>query len=152
MLFASVPSAFGRIGVEEQDGAITKVFWDAAERAPETPVLREACAQLAAYLDGTLRDFDLPMNPAGSQFQKDVCALMSAIPYGETRTYGDLAADLGVAAQPVGRACGGNPIPILIPCHRVMGADNRLTGFSAKGGVETKVALLKLEGAGSFLL
>lgn len=151
-MFASVLSPFGRIGLEEADGAIIKLFWDALETPPQTSLLREACDQLTAYFEGKLKDFDLPLVPPGSAFQKQVCTLMSAIPYGETRTYGDLAQDLGVAAQPVGRACGGNPIPILIPCHRVMGADNRLTGFSAKGGVETKVALLKLEGAGSFLL
>ena len=77
---------------------------------------------------------------------------MLEIPFGETRTYGDIARALGQSAQAVGAACGGNPIPILIPCHRVMGAGGKLTGFSGKGGVETKVALLRHEGAGAFLI
>lgn len=149
---ASVDGPFGHIGVEARDGAITRVFWDAPIRAPETPELRAAVEQLAAYFDGRLRDFDLPLAPRGSEFQIAVCDLMRAIPYGETRTYGDLAKDLGVAAQPIGKACGGNPIPIIIPCHRVMGADGKLIGFSGKGGVETKVALLRLEGAAGLLL
>jgi methylated-DNA-[protein]-cysteine S-methyltransferase len=149
---ASLDGPFGRIGVEETNGAITRVFWDAPARAPATPVLRAAVDQLRAYFDGGLTEFDLPLAPRGSDFQIAVCDLMRAIPYGETRTYGDLAKDLGVAAQPVGKACGGNPIPILIPCHRVMGADGKLVGFSAKGGVETKVALLRLEGAAGLLI
>jgi methylated-DNA-[protein]-cysteine S-methyltransferase len=149
---ASLDSPFGRIGVEETDAAITRVFWDAPARARVTPVLRAAVDQLRAYFDGGLTEFDLPLAPRGSDFQIAVCDLMRAIPYGETRTYGDLAKDLGVAAQPVGKACGGNPIPILIPCHRVMGADGKLVGFSAKGGVETKVALLRLEGAAGLLI
>jgi methylated-DNA-[protein]-cysteine S-methyltransferase len=76
---------------------------------------------------------------------------MSAIPLGETRTYGDLARELGAAAQPVGNACGANPIPVIIPCHRVLGA-NGLGGFSGSGGVETKVALLRHEGAAGLLI
>ena len=76
---------------------------------------------------------------------------MAAIPHGETRTYGDLARDLGAPAQAVGQACGANPVPILIPCHRVLGR-NGLGGFSAPGGVETKVALLRLEGAAGLLI
>jgi methylated-DNA-[protein]-cysteine S-methyltransferase len=76
---------------------------------------------------------------------------MSAIRFGDTCTYGDIANQLGVPAQAVGQACGGNPIPVIIPCHRVMGARG-LTGFSGAGGVETKVALLRHEGAGSFLI
>lgn len=150
--FASLESPFGSIGVVEGDGAIVRVFWDAPAQPPETPVLREALKQLSAYFLGELRRFDLPLAPAGSDFVQQVCEQMSAIPYGETRTYGEIANILGVAAQPVGKACGANPIPIIIPCHRVMGANNQLTGFSGKGGVETKVALLKLEGAGGFLL
>ena len=75
----------------------------------------------------------------------------AAVPFGHTRTYGEIARDLGVPAQAVGGACGGNPIPILVPCHRVMGAKG-LTGFSGAGGVETKVALLRHEGAAGLLI
>jgi methylated-DNA-[protein]-cysteine S-methyltransferase len=76
---------------------------------------------------------------------------MCAIPFGETRTYGDLAKDLGVPAQAIGQACGANPVPVIVPCHRILGASG-LGGFSAPGGVETKVALLKHEGAASLLI
>ena len=114
-------------------------------------MLEEARWQLLAYDAGTLEQFDLPLRVKGSDFQRDVCAAMSAIPFGDTCTYGDIAKLLGVPAQAVGGACGGNPIPIIIPCHRVMGAKG-LTGFSGAGGVETKVALLRHEGAGGFLI
>jgi methylated-DNA-[protein]-cysteine S-methyltransferase len=87
----------------------------------------------------------------GTDFQRDVCDAMSAIPFGYTRTYGEIAKDLGVPAQAVGQACGGNPIAVIIPCHRVMGAKG-LTGFSGAGGVETKVALLRHEGAAGLLI
>ena len=108
-------------------------------------------AQLAAYFDGGLQKFDLPLAPRGSAFQHAFYQALCAIPYGETRKYGDLARDLGVSAQAIGQACGANPIPILIPCHRVLAA-NGLGGFSGAGGIEAKVALLKLEGAASLLI
>ena len=114
-------------------------------------MLEEARRQLLAYDAGTLEAFDLPLLVKGSDFQREGCAEMSAIPFGETCTYGDIGKKLGAPAQAVGGACGGNPIPIIIPCHRVMGAKG-LTGFSGAGGVETKVALLRHEGAGGFLL
>lgn len=149
---AAIETPLGRIGLTEKDGAIVSVQWDSRAGDPDTPLLKVALAQLAAYFDGDLTEFDLPLNPAGSDFQKDVYALMSAIPYGHTRSYGELAKDLGVAPQPVGQACGSNPIPIIIPCHRVLAAGGGLGGFSAKGGVETKVALLRREKAAGLLL
>jgi methylated-DNA-[protein]-cysteine S-methyltransferase len=109
-------------------------------------VLHEACRQLAAYFTHERESFDLPLDPGGSDFERGVWRAMLAIPYGHTRTYGDIAKELGGMPQPVGQACGANPIPIIIPCHRVVGADG-LGGFSAAGGVETKVKLLRHEGA-----
>lgn len=106
---------------------------------------------MAAYFSHQIRAFDLPLKPRGDVFQQSVCAAMSEIPYGETRTYGDLASSLGSMPQPVGNACGNNSIPIIIPCHRVVGATG-LGGFSAPGGVETKVALLRHEGAYGLLI
>ena len=147
----SVDTRFGRLGLEEDDGAIVKVIWDGADAGAVTPLLAEAAAQMRAYDAGKLEDFDLPLRVGGSDLQKDVCAAMCAIPFGYTRTYGEIARDLGVPAQAVGQACGGNPIPVIIPCHRVMGAKG-LTGFSGKGGVETKVALLRHEGAAGLLI
>jgi methylated-DNA-[protein]-cysteine S-methyltransferase len=114
-------------------------------------VASAAIAQLAEYFGGTRQDFNLPLAPDVSDFQRKFGAALCAIPFGETRTYGDLARDLGVPAQAIGQACGANPIPIIIPCHRVLGA-NGLGGFSGAGGVEGKVQLLRHEGAASLLI
>jgi len=151
MAMISVDTQFGRLGIVEQDGAIVSVVWDGRNDGPETELLREAAAQMRAYDAGDLEQFDLPLRVQGSEFQRGVCDAMLAIPFGYTRTYGEIARDLGVPAQAVGGACGGNPIPVIIPCHRVMGAKG-LTGFSGAGGVETKVALLRHEGAAGLLI
>lgn len=148
---ASLVTPVGPLTLTEEEGAITALDWTARGGAPATALLKEALAQLEAYFTRQLTKFSLPLAPPGSEFQKQVCDAMLAIPYGETRSYGEIARDLGVAAQPIGQACGGNPIPVLIPCHRVLGA-NGLGGFSGKGGVETKVELLKLEGAAGLLI
>lgn len=150
MLMFTQMTQFGPLSVVEDDGCIVRLQWDGDGR-DDTPLLREAAAQLRAYDTGDLEAFDLPLRVEGSDFQRAVCAQMQAIPHGETVTYGDIAKALGAPAQAVGSACGGNPIPVIIPCHRVMGAKG-LTGFSGKGGVETKVALLRHEGAGGFLI
>ncbi|MDO5757846.1 MAG: methylated-DNA--[protein]-cysteine S-methyltransferase [Rhodobacterales bacterium] len=148
---AWLPTPLGPVCVTEQDGAITRLDWCGPCRQDDTPPLRRAMAQLKAYFAGDLTQFDLPLYIAGSDFQRAVCLAISDIPFGETRSYGDLAKILGAPAQAIGGGCGGNPIPIIIPCHRVMGATG-LGGFSAKGGVETKVWLLRHEGAGGFLI
>lgn len=151
MKTCTVPTQFGDLFLVEEDHHITALNWGRALSEDSTDVLDEARRQLLAYDAGTLERFALPMRVHGSDFQRDVCAAMSAIPFGDTCTYGDIAKQLGVPAQAVGQACGGNPIPIIIPCHRVMGAKG-LTGFSGAGGVETKVALLRHEKAGGFLI
>lgn len=151
MKTCTVPTQFGDLILFEEDAHIVALDWGVAAREESTEVLDKARQQLLAYAAGKREVFDLPLRVKGSDFQRDVCAAMSAIPFGETCTYGDIAKMLGAPAQAVGGACGGNPIPIIIPCHRVMGAKG-LTGFSGAGGVETKVALLRHEGAGSFLL
>jgi len=150
MQIASLDTPVGMLSVFEQDGAIVRLDWSAGG-ADRSGLLDAALDQLRAYFDGELKNFDLPLQVGGSDFQRAVCDAMSAIPFGETRTYGDIARDLGGAAQPVGNACGANPIPVIIPCHRVLGA-NGLGGFSGAGGVETKVALLKHEGAAGLLI
>lgn len=143
------PSPFGPLTVREGDGRIVALRWGGAAR-DETALLTEAARQIAAYFDGTGKVFDLPIAfPPG--LQGEVMRAMCAIPFGETRTYGDLAKDLGAPAQAIGQACGGNPIPVIVPCHRVLGASG-LGGYSAPGGVETKIALLKHEGAASLLI
>ena len=150
MPIASLDTLVGMLSIHEQDGAIVRLDWTAGG-TDRSALLDAALDQLRAYFAGELLIFDLPLQVAGSDFQRAVCDAMSAIPFGETRTYGDIARDLGGAAQPVGNACGANPIPVIIPCHRVLGA-NGLGGFSGSGGVETKVALLKHEGAAGLLI
>jgi len=148
----SLDTPFGPLCLTAVDDALTRVTWGHAPSPTTTPVLTEAVRQLNAYLAGDLTAFDLPMVVAGHDLQKRVCAAMSDIPFGETRTYGEIAAEVGASAQAVGQACGRNPIPVIIPCHRVMGAGGKLVGFSGAGGVETKVALLRHEGAAGLLI
>jgi methylated-DNA-[protein]-cysteine S-methyltransferase len=106
-----------------------------------------AAAQLAGYLDGSRTAFDLPTDPRGTAFQREVWDLIAQIPYGQTASYGELARSLGGAhtAQEVGSAVGRNPLSILIPCHRVIGSDGKLTGYA--GGLKRKQWLLELERA-----
>lgn len=147
----AVDTRFGRLGIEETAGAITRLVWNGRDDGPDTPLLHEAAAQMCAYDQGRLDRFDLPYHVAGTDFQRQVCDLMFAIPLGETRTYGDIAKQLGQPPQPVGQACGANPIPVIIPCHRVLAATG-LGGFSGAGGIETKVALLRHERAAGLLI
>ncbi|HEX3671266.1 MAG TPA: methylated-DNA--[protein]-cysteine S-methyltransferase [Candidatus Cybelea sp.] len=120
----------------------TRAFPVAAERG-----MRAAKGQLTEYFSGKRRVFDLPLEPRGSSFEQDVWNKLLSVPYGVTISYGAIAADLGLinGARAVGRANGSNPIPIVIPCHRVIGADGRLTGYG--GGLPLKRVLLELEGA-----
>lgn len=148
---ASIATPLGWIAITEADEAIIAIDWTEPGPAPETALACRAADQIAEYFAGDLRQFDLPLRPSGGDLQQAVCKRMSQIPYGETVTYGDIARELNVPAQAIGQACGGNSIPIVIPCHRVVGADG-LGGFSARGGVETKVALLRHEGAYSLLI
>lgn len=147
----SLQTPIGPLSVTEIDGAIVKVGWTWQGEQSST-LLDRAVEQLNAYFAKEISDFDLPLTVTGSQFQQDVCNEMLKIPLGETRTYGEIAKSLGCPAQPVGNACGGNPIPVIIPCHRVMGAGGKLTGFSGLGGVDTKVTLLIHEGAAGLLI
>ncbi|MEM9579950.1 MAG: methylated-DNA--[protein]-cysteine S-methyltransferase [Pseudomonadota bacterium] len=149
---AHVDTPFGTLCLTEISGAITKVEWARARFDQATDLLCEAKRQLQAYCAGDLTEFDLPLRVEGHDLQRSVCAAMRAIPFGQTRTYGEIAREVGASAQAVGQACGGNPIPVIIPCHRVMGAGGRLVGFSGAGGVETKVALLRHEGAAGLLI
>jgi len=142
----SIPSPIGPLTIEEQDDKIVAINWSKGPAGNGSPLLNEAARQLAAYFDGKLSRFDLPLAPAGSPFEKRVWSAMQKIPYGETRCYGDLAAAIQSAPRAVGGACGKNPIPIVIPCHRVL-AKGGLGGYSGAGGLDTKQALLRLEGA-----
>lgn len=116
-------------------------------REGEHPLLRRVAVQLEEYFAGARRHFDLPLVPRGTAFQRRVWHALADIPYGETTTYAALAARLGQprALRAVGAANGRNPLPIVLPCHRVIGSDGQLTGFG--GGIPTKRYLLELEGA-----
>jgi methylated-DNA-[protein]-cysteine S-methyltransferase len=142
----SIASPVGQLTIEEDGECIVAIRWDDGAAGNGSPLLAEAAHQLAAYFAGALHKFDLPLRPAGSPFEARVWAAMQQIPYGETRCYGELATAIGSAPRAVGRACGKNPIPIVIPCHRVL-AKSGLGGYSGSGGLVTKQRLLALEGA-----
>jgi methylated-DNA-[protein]-cysteine S-methyltransferase len=140
----TLPSPFGPLTITEANGVLTTLDWRAGHD-DASPLLHKAATQLTEYFAGTRQQFDLPLD-AGHGLQAQVRSAMLAIPFGQTRTYGDVARALQTNAQAVGQACGANPLPILIPCHRITGT-NWFGGFSAPGGVETKAALLRHEGA-----
>jgi methylated-DNA-[protein]-cysteine S-methyltransferase len=148
----SIESPIGRLWITEFGGNVVRIAWtddqagDLDAQPGETPLLARAAEQLDHYFAGTRRDFDLPLAPPGTPFQRRVWTEMARIPFGATASYGTLARKTGSVARAVGGACGANPIPIVIPCHRVVGEGGALVGFSGGAGVETKRALLELEG------
>lgn len=141
-------SPIGPLTLFAHDGAIVAVEWGWPPDSDEAPgaLLEEARNQIEAYFEGRLTRFDLPLAPHGTAFQKKVWAAIAAIPFGKARTYGDMARELGTAARALGGACGRNPIPILIPCHRVLGGNGGLGGYSGMDGIDTKRFLLRHEG------
>lgn len=146
-----VDSLVGPLGFDATDGAVTALYWGQVGTLEPGVLADQVVAEVNAYFAGDLTNFSIPLAPRGSVFQQTFYAALRAIPFGETRTYGDLAKELGVSAQAIGQACGANPIAILIPCHRVLGATG-LGGFSGAGGVEAKVELLRHEGAAGLLI
>lgn len=156
-MWTVIDSPVGELRLVERDGAITAIefapFHDDAvggrprgDRQDDHPLLVEAARQLAAYFARDLQEFDLPLAPGGSAFQQEVWGRLSEIGYGETASYGEIAHRIGrtnAASRAVGLANGSNPIPIVIPCHRVIGANGTLTGYA--GGIERKQTLLSLE-------
>ncbi len=145
-------SPLGELTVFEEDGRIVALEWGrGAGTADPTPLLAEAKRQLDAYFDDPAAGFDLPLAPAGTPFQHRVWEAMQAIPTGQSRRYGEIAEALGSSARAVGGACGANPIPIIIPCHRVVGT-GLLGGYSGDGGTDTKRYLLAHEHAAAPLL
>lgn len=140
-------SPVGRIRITETDGAITELGWtDTAAMPPSNQILRNAADQLREYFAGRLTAFALPLAPAGTEHQRKVWTAMTETPSGSLRTYGDLAREIGSSARAVGTACGKNPIPIIVPCHRIVATGGGIGGYSGRGGVETKRQLLNLEG------
>lgn len=148
-LFHPFATGIGTMYVVEESGSIIGVRLP-GEREPVgegrvTPLLERAAVQIAEYLAGERKGFDLPIDLSGNEFSMKVWREMVAIPYGEVRTYGELAKAIGRpgAARAVGQACHRNPLPILIPCHRVVGAGGKLTGYA--GGLDLKMRLLEME-------
>lgn len=154
-MWTVVESPIGPLRIVEQAGAITAIEFspfrddDGRPRGPRSevaPLLREATRQLEEYFAGDRTVFDLPLSPVGTAWQRSVWEQLELIAYGETASYGEIAARLGrtnAASRAVGVANGANPIPIVIPCHRVIGANGTLTGYA--GGLDRKQVLLGLE-------
>ena len=152
-----IGSPIGPLTLIAQDGRLTGVHMEVTRYEPDAaalgaavacdaePVLAAAASQLDAYFSGELTSFDLPLSLAGTEFQRAVWAGLQAIPYGETISYGELARRIGQpsASRAVGLANGRNPVSIVVPCHRVIGADGSLTGYG--GGMDRKRFLLGLE-------
>jgi methylated-DNA-[protein]-cysteine S-methyltransferase len=150
MTICYIASPVGRLALEAEGEALTTVRWASpGERARgknASPVLKEAKRQLERYFAGKLQRFDLTLDGHGTAFQKRVWQMMSDIPYGETATYGGMAMALGSGPRAVGMACGRNPLPIIVPCHRVLASGGREGGYSGGQGLPTKHKLLALEG------
>ncbi len=154
--YAEMKSPLGKLTLESDGESLTRIRLPEEEWRPDPEVTRmrkpelftEAAAQLGAYFRGERTEFSLPLNPQGTPFQKKVWDLLCEIPAGETITYGELATRAGnsKAFRAVGAANGRNPLPIIIPCHRVIGAGGKLTGYA--GGLEAKKKLLEIESAG----
>lgn len=151
MEFLVFDTPLGQMALAEESGALTRLFLP-GEGIPrlvsrETPLLSKGRDEILAYLRGERRSFDLPLDPMGTPFQQAVWTELRRIPYGETRSYAQVAAGIGKpkAVRAVGQANHRNPLPIFIPCHRVIGASGKLTGYG--GGLDLKEKLLELEGA-----
>ena len=152
---AIIASPVGALTLVGHDGALTGVYFPEHVRRPDQEsfgprddaAFPAAAAQLAEYFAGTRTTFDVPLAPRGNGFQRKVWALLIEIPYGQTRTYGQLALALGDPglARAVGAANGQNPLSIIVPCHRVVGSNGKLTGYA--GGLQRKAFLLELETA-----
>ncbi len=155
--FAYFPSPVGILKLVAGEQGLVAILWEnddpervrlgALEEMPDHPVLKRAAEQLAGYFAGELQAFDIPLDLRGTDFQRNVWHALLTIPFGETRTYGEIARqiDRPNASRAVGAANGRNPISIIAPCHRVIGSNGALTGFA--GGLDAKRYLLRLEGS-----
>ena len=155
--YARIVTPLGTLFATAVGGALTGLYYEGGRHAPEisrawvedraAAPLAECARQVAEYLEGKRRAFDLPLAPEGSEFQRRVWIEIARIPYGETVSYAQLARRSGApgAARAAGAATGRNPLSIIVPCHRVVGTDGSLTGYA--GGIERKTRLLEIEGA-----
>ena len=158
LFYKEMKSPVGKLKLVASSKALVAILWeeerpnrvklDTMNLDPQQPILIEAERQLSEYFAGKRIQFDLPLQPDGTEFQKKVWQALRDIPFGKTKSYLDVARAVGLpdAARAVGAANGKNSLSIVVPCHRVVGANGALTGFA--GGLETKAALLALEGSG----
>ncbi|MBK0004345.1 methylated-DNA--[protein]-cysteine S-methyltransferase [Erwinia sp. S38] len=156
--FKMMQSPVGELKLVASERGLVAVLWENDDpkrvrflpqvEQPDNRILLEAERQLWEYFSGKRREFALPLEFVGTEFQKQVWAALVTIPYGETRSYGDIARQIGnpTAVRAVGAANGRNPLSIIAPCHRVIGTNGKLTGFA--GGLQTKAFLLRIEGGG----
>ena len=142
----SYKSPVGDLVIEADENGIVSLNWGSEKHSSKNKDLLETVKQLDEYFKGKRRDFDLPLSASGTDFSCNVWKEMLKIPYGKVIIYQDIAKALKSHPRAVGMACGRNPIPILIPCHRVVGKSGKLTGYSGGEGIKTKEKLLKLEG------
>lgn len=137
----------GWLNIVADESAVMAIEFDADPSTDEVPnaISRQCCLQLEAYFNGEIQDFDVPLNMIGTDFQCQVWQALNQVPYGETCSYADIANRIGnpKAVRAVGAANGKNPIPIIVPCHRVIGSSGKLTGYA--GGLDLKVWLLEHE-------
>ncbi|MGD9637609.1 MAG: methylated-DNA--[protein]-cysteine S-methyltransferase [Alphaproteobacteria bacterium] len=147
MAYIKLNSFLGILYITEKNGFISNLGKTPQKEDifSETLLLLEAKKQLNNYFEGTLKAFNLPLKPEGTMFQQKVWNEMLSIPYGETLSYGSLAENIKSYPRPVGMACGKNPIPIIIPCHRVIAKNDKIGGYSGFNGIEDKKLLLSLE-------
>lgn len=141
----SFHSPLGMLTLSEEDGVLVSLDWGQAPKNEPTPLLEKACQQIDEYFDGRRTVFDLALDPWGTAFQRRVWKVLQEIPYGHVKSYKDVADIVGSAPRAIGGACGRNPLPIIIPCHRVVASDGTLCGYSGLDGIETKHYLLDLE-------
>lgn len=156
MLYTTISSPVGELLLAGRDGALTRLHFEGAKPEPgwrrDDSAFADARSQLAEYFAGRRHEFELELAPEGTDWQLQVWSALRRIPYGETRSYGEIATEICTirASRAVGLANARNPIAVIVPCHRVIGADGRLTGFG--GGLERKRALLDLEAGRAALL
>lgn len=153
MLRTTIATPVGALAISGDGERLTRLAWamdetPGADTADDDPLLREARRQIEAWLAGRLTRFDLPLTPAASQRGEVLRAAIVAIPYGETASYGQVARAVESGPRAIGQACARNPFPIIVPCHRVLGNGGRLGHYSGGHGLETKLALLRLESPG----
>lgn len=160
LFYKEMESSVGKLKLVASVNAVVAILWEREppnriklamlKCDPEQPILLETERQLKEYFAGTRNEFNLPLEPVGTEFQKKVWRALQKIPFGQTRSYLDLAKSIGSAkaVRAVGAANGKNPLSIVVPCHRVIGANGTLTGFA--GGLEVKAKLLAHEGCRSF--